>query len=143
MSFDETEIKNRWSQTKLHEFVAGLTNEEQVALTGWLTELLKIKASKTTRKQKLNQISALLKKSIPLLPVIKHLANETKRIVWEERKGGFRSFIAGSAFAIFLFGFQGAGIAAFGTAVGLPLWVIFGGGSTLAYSLLNELRKDK
>ena len=33
MSFDETEIKNRWSQTKLHEFVAGLTNEEQVALT--------------------------------------------------------------------------------------------------------------
>ena len=121
MSFDETEIKNRWSQTKLHEFVAGLTNEEQAALTGWLTELLKIKASKTTRKQNLNQLSALLKKSTPLLPVIKHLANETNRIVWVERKGEFRSFIAGNVFAIFLFGFQGAGIAAFGTAVSLPL----------------------
>jgi hypothetical protein len=143
MTTDETVASKSWTKTKIQDFLNGISEQEKEALADWLDSLLEIRKSAFNRKQKLNQLTVVLKNSRPLLPVVKQLSTETKRIIWTERKGGFRSFLAGSAFAIFLFGFQGAGIAAFGGAIGLPLWVVFGGGSTLAYALLSELRKDE
>jgi hypothetical protein len=45
----------------------------------------------------------------------------------------------GAAVGVALFGGQSAGIAALGTAIGVPLWVVFGAGAAFAKSLHSEL----
>ena len=42
---------------------------------------------------------------------------------------------------IALFGSQSAGIAALGTAIGVPLWVVLGAGAAFANSLIEELKR--
>jgi hypothetical protein len=49
--------------------------------------------------------------------------------------------IAAAAGAFALFPGAGAGIAAFGGAVGVPLWMVFGGGSMFLKVLYDELTK--
>ena len=48
---------------------------------------------------------------------------------------------SGMALGIAAFGAQGAGVAALGTAIGVPLWVISGAGASLAGVLLEELKR--
>ncbi|OCC02401.1 hypothetical protein BA190_24055 [Labrys sp. WJW] len=51
--------------------------------------------------------------------------------------------IAGAGAGLAFFGTQGAGIAALGTAAGVPLWVVPGAGSMFAKTLHEELTKRK
>jgi hypothetical protein len=48
-----------------------------------------------------------------------------------------------AATGVALFGGQGAGVAALGTAVGVPLWVIFGAGGAFMGVLYEELTGKK
>jgi hypothetical protein len=61
------------------------------------------------------------------------------KTAWTERSWPVR---VGSLVAIATVGTSGsqaAGIAAFGTAISVPLWVLFGGGATAATAILTEL----
>jgi hypothetical protein len=51
--------------------------------------------------------------------------------------------MGGMALGLAAFGSQGAGVAALGTAVGVPLWVISGAGASMAGVLLDELKRKK
>ncbi|KQP30603.1 hypothetical protein ASF49_13955 [Methylobacterium sp. Leaf104] len=77
-------------------------------------------------------------------PVVKIIGRQTKRVTWDDRSTTARFGLGGAIAGAVLFGGQSAGIAALGTAVGVPLWVVLGAGASFANVLREELsRKGK
>ena len=64
---------------------------------------------------------------------------EVKRLGWDERSKKSRTGIAVGGAALALVGGQGAGIAALGTAIGLPLWIVLGAGAYFAAGIVEDL----
>ncbi|MDA1287379.1 MAG: hypothetical protein O3A08_13370, partial [Proteobacteria bacterium] len=103
--------------------IESLTDDERTSLSLWLEELLNIRESKHSRIQKLKAVGKSFKQSQSLLPVAKNIFRELRKAGWTDRGNPFRVFLTSSFFAVVFFGFQGVGIAAFGGAIGLPLWI--------------------
>jgi hypothetical protein len=117
---------------------------EKEALRLWIEKLLALIGDpglSTTEKAKhaLRVTSA----SRIVLPSLKLAARELKRVTWDDRGLKSRMGIGSAAAAIALFGGQGAGIAALGTAIGVPLWVVFGAGGAFLGLLYEELTGRK
>lgn len=113
--------------------------QEREALLHWMIQLLEIRESKISTVQKAKQAVLITKHGEVTWPMVKMLAVELKRVGWDERthKGRAGLLTAGGALAVF--GSQGAGIAALGTAVGVPLWIVLGAGAYFATGLAQEL----
>ncbi len=76
-------------------------------------------------------------------PMIKAIFAEIKRHAWDERGTKSRAFLGFASAGIAFFGSQGAGIAALGGAIGVPLWLVLGGGGVLLATLYEELSKPQ
>jgi len=116
---------------------------EKEALRIWIERLLTLKATNLPVVQKAKQAISLTAQSKVVLPTVKMIARETKRLAWDERGPKARLGLGGAAAGIALFGGQGAGIAALGTAIGVPLWVVFGAGAAFAGVLYEEITGKK
>jgi hypothetical protein len=116
---------------------------EKEALSRWIERLFEIKASDLPALQKAKQAISLTASSKVILPVVKIIARETKRLGWDDRGLPGRLGIGGAAVGLALFGGQGAGVAALGTAIGVPLWVVFGAGATFLGVLYEEITRKK
>lgn len=123
--------------------VASAASEgEREALLNWMVQLLEIRESPLSRIQKSKSALLLTSRSKVIWPLVKILAQEVKRLGWDERETKSRFGIAGAGLGLAVFGSQGAGIAALGTAIGVPLWVVLGAGAYFAPVLIDELRKQ-
>ena len=60
---------------------------------------------------------------------------------WKDRSWPARIGLSAAALASILTAGQGAGIALLGTAVGVPLWIVFGSGGAFAGELLDEIER--
>jgi hypothetical protein len=132
-------------QDKFREVAVIVANSaserEQLALLKWAQGLLAIRRSSapTWAKGK-NAVQHTLRSDV-VWPLVKMLARELKRIGWDERGLKSRGFILGGGAGLVLFGGQGAGIAALGTAIGVPLWIVLGAGGTFVASLIEEMER--
>lgn len=120
--------------------VGELSPNEKEQLRTWLEDLLEIRQSDASFIGKLNALKSSMRHSKSLFPVIRVLYFKLKSKVWDKRSDNGRWFIGASAVGTGLFGLQGAGLAALGGAIGLPLFIVFGGGVTLAKLLIDEIR---
>lgn len=120
---------------------ATASEQEREALLRWMLQLIKIRESGVSSVQKAKQAIQITSQSKVIWPVAKILGQEVKRLGWDERGTKSRFGIVGAGVGLALFGTQGAGIAALGTAVGVPLWVVLGAGAYFAPVLIEELRK--
>jgi len=120
---------------------ASATETEREALLQWMVALLQIRQSTLSSVQKTKQALQLTARSKVIWPIVKMLAKEVKRFGWDDRGIKSRFGIAGAGIGLALFGSQGAGIAALGTAIGVPLWVVLGAGAYFAPVLIEELSK--
>lgn len=111
---------------------------ERGAIAVWAQGLLDIRASAAPAVQKARQALALTAQSRIAWPAVKMISRQTKRLAWDQRSTTARLGLGGAAIGAVVFGGQSAGIAALGTAVGVPLWVVFGAGA----SFLNVLREE-
>jgi hypothetical protein len=93
--------------------------------------------------QKAKQALSLTASSSVVVPAVKMIARETKRLAWDDRGLKGRLGIGGAAVGLALFGGQGAGIAALGTAIGVPPWVVFGAGAAFLGVLYEEITGRK
>jgi hypothetical protein len=119
--------------------IARSTNEsEKMALASWAQRLLEIRGQDISkiRKAKL-AVQETAQRGI-IIPAIKILARDIKKYGWDERSKAGRFGLAGAGIGVALFGGQGAGIAALGTAIGVPLWVVIGSGAAFAGVLVEE-----
>lgn len=101
--------------------------------------LLQIRNSKLTAMQKARQAILLTKRSEVVWPMAKMLYTEAKRLGWDERSKKSRAGLAVGAATLALVGGQGAGIAALGTAIGLPLWIVLGAGAYFATGVVEDI----
>ena len=62
---------------------------------------------------------------------------------WKDRSWAARIGLSAAAIASILTAGQGAGIALLGTAIGVPLWVVFGAGGAFAGVLLDEIERAR
>jgi len=127
-------------QKDLAVLIASKANTtEREALSLWIEKLLAIKSSNLTNLQKAKQAISITGSSNVILPSVKMIACETKRLAWDDRGLKGRLGLGGMAVGLTFFGGQGAGIAALGTAIGVPLWVVVGAGATFLGVLYEEI----
>jgi hypothetical protein len=122
--------------------VRSLDQSEKLILKAWLSDLLLIRASKASRVQKIRGAlrSTFAKKAT--LPIAKAIAAQVKKHGWDKRSSRTKWALAASGVGIAVFGGQSAGIAALGGAIGVPLWVVFGGGAAIAKIMLDEIARE-
>lgn len=125
------------------KIVASTNAAEKEALRIWIERLLALKAADVPAGQKAKKAISITVESKVVLPAVKIIARETKRLAWDERGLKARLGLGGAAVGVALFGGQGAGIAALGTAIGVPLWVVFGAGAAFAGVLYEEITGRK
>lgn len=119
----------------------GKLTEERRALQVWLSELVAVRERDLSSFAKLKAALRTANRAKDIWPIMRNLGRSLRRHGWDRRKGGFRWFMGVAVATIAAFGFQGADIAAFGGAIGLPLWIVLGGGAAACHALLDGLKR--
>lgn len=133
-------MENKTESRKLALTIVEEAHPEQLdAIQAWAEGMLQIRLSNLNRIAKARAALTLTARSKVILPILKLVVSKAKRLGWDDRNGPSRWGLAGAATALAIFGTQGAGIAALGTAVGVPLWVVFGAGASFLGVLLDEI----
>ncbi|MCO5089886.1 hypothetical protein [Bosea sp. (in: a-proteobacteria)] len=131
-------------QRQVAVFVAeAATPSDLDAIKTWAGKLLEIRASSMSKLAKAKAAVSLTAPSKVVWPVAKMVAKEAKRIGWDDRSKTARLGLGGAAVGAAVFGGKSAGIAALGTAVGVPLWVVLGAGASFANVLIEEVTRRK
>src|SRR5262249_22565538 len=114
----------------------------------WAEELLRVRESTLPLTQKARAaLGASLRAEVarPLLRVLAHegrdLGIRSKKILWDDRGWAARLALSGVTVGAVLFSGEGAGIAALGSAIGVPLWLVLGAGGAFLGCLIDELHK--
>ncbi len=123
--------------------VQNSTPEDRLILSKWAEELLALKELNTGKLEKAKKAISLTLQSKAAISAAKIITRKLKKVAWDDRSTAARFGLGGAAAGLAFFGGQGAGIAALGTAVGVPLWVVLGAGSSMAGILLEELTRKK
>ncbi|MCC8931918.1 hypothetical protein [Rhizobium sp. 'Codium 1'] len=119
------------------------SHTEADALRLWAQGLLSIRESDLSSYAKGRQAIALTASSKVIMPVLKMIARQSKTYGWDRRSPAQRIGMGAAATGIALFGGANAGIAALGTAIGVPLWIVLGGGAMFAKYLIDELSQRR
>ncbi|WP_163882641.1 hypothetical protein [Rhizobium laguerreae] len=122
--------------------IAGSASRAEAdALRDWARLLIDLKDEKISAAAKARKAISLTASSKVILPAMKIISAQAKKHGWDNRTSTQRLGIAAAAGASAVFPGAHAGIAALGGAVGVPLWMVFGGGSMFLKVLYDELRK--
>ncbi len=113
---------------------------EQDVLRRWAEGLLRIRDKDLPALKKVSEAIKLTKESKVIAPYVKKAAIELKRVGWDERSWKARFGMGAVMATIVTVGNAGAGIAALGTAIGVPLWVVIGAGATFAGTIVDEVK---
>lgn len=114
---------------------------ERIALRDWAAQLLLIRDSELTPMRKARMAIAATASAKVVWPAVRITAKKLKEVGWDNRSRSARFGLAGAAVGVALAGGQSAGIAALGTAIGVPLWVVFGAGAAFANGIIEEVKR--
>ena len=119
------------------------TEAERASLLKWAHGLVAIRNSSLSSWGKSRSAVQLTIQSEVVWLLVKMLSRELKRVGWDERGKKARGFLVGGGLGLLVFGGQGAGIAALGTAIGVPLWIVLGAGGTFVAALIEEVQRRR
>lgn len=121
---------------------------DREALLSWLKKLREIRDSSVSNAAKARAALLASVNTRVVLALMKALAPEvrlavvaSRRALWDDRNWAARLGLAGVALGAATFGSQGAGIAALGSAVGVPLWLVLGAGGSFLGAMIEELER--
>jgi hypothetical protein len=114
------------------------TLTEKQALVHWARGLLAIRDWEVDALTKAQHAIEHTAESRVALILLSAVGRPLKQVAWDDRTWAVRLGL-GVAIGAAATTSQGAGIAALGTAVGVPLWVVLGAGASFAGVLLDEL----
>ena len=130
-------------QKHLAAHVLKHANINELARLGvWLQELLSIRAKEGSFLTKSKAAIKATQESKIVWPLLKMIAGELRKHGWDKRSRRTRWTSITAAVSMAFFGGQSAGVAALGGAIGVPLWVVFGGGAAFALTLLDEIARE-
>jgi len=117
-----------------------LKAEERTAVMAWLLELDRIRAAELPDRTKVRRAFRATMREPLLRAVLTASGRQLVELAWEDRSWAQRLAALGILVATGALEGRRAGIAAMGTAIGVPLWVVFGGGGALVGLILDELK---
>lgn len=119
------------------ELLEGATPEERLALSKWASTLLGIRDSADDGFGKARAAFMATVDSTTAWPLIRRIGDAIKRNAWDERSTTERAGVGAATAMVALFGGTFAVLTALGTAVGTPLWIVFGSGDGFAKQLVS------
>lgn len=106
----------------------------------WASELVSISESNMTKMAKARSaISCTLDKKI-LFSLIKIISSKIKQYGWDKRSNRSKAALIAGGIGFTVFSGQSAGIAALGGAIGVPLWVVLGGGAAFLVVIIEDIK---
>lgn len=135
-----TQSYNKFTEI-IHRILANITPEEGIALHLWAHKLLMLRNSTKSRTQKFQDIIQLTKDAKILIPLIKQIFVELKKTGWDESSWKSRFGMGATLWASLIIGKAAAGLALLGSAIAVPLWIVFGTGDKFVTLLITELKK--
>ncbi|MFG1349239.1 hypothetical protein [Xanthobacter autotrophicus] len=115
------------------------SEKEREQLRIWAARIIEIYESKDSKFNKLKLAITFTYSSKSITPFLKIAIDYARRHIWSNRSMMTKFGMSGAAIGIVIFGWQGAGIAAFGTAIGVPIFFLTGVGAVFAGILWQEL----
>lgn len=120
--------------------VGNLNSKEIRELKSWALSVKNIQVNSSLRyPEKINYLKSLDNKRA-FKSLTKILADKTKS-TWKNASWAKRLGVIGAGGALLTVGGSGAGIAALGGAIGLPLFLVTAAGGALVGTILDELDK--
>lgn len=129
------------ARTAVVTVVDAVPAEHWPALQLWAQRLLALRERDVSRLQKMREALRLTRDSKVVWPAVKIAASKAKQIGWDDRSPKARIGLGAAAIGAAVFGGKSAGIAALGTAVGVPLWVVLGAGASFAAGIVEEISR--
>lgn len=116
-----------------------LSDEEREALVGWARDLLAVRSGTESAMRKARRALGVTYRRKVVTTLLSTTAASLKDLAWDDRSWSARLGLGAAAITAASFGMQGAGIAALGSAIGVPLWIVLGAGGSFAGMLIDEL----
>lgn len=116
---------------------------EQQLLLAWSRELGAIRHGSLEVRAKAAAVLALTRERKAAWPFAKVVGRAFWIILWEARSWTLRIGVLALAATFLVVGNAAAGIIALGAGVGLPLWVLTGGGGVLAGWIADQVVKRR
>jgi hypothetical protein len=127
------------SRQKIRSLGAKLSLEQRQELLQWAECMVAIRESNAPAHLRARQAVRETWQRVSIHAVIRSLSRELKHHGWSERSWAARLGMGAAAGAAVTVGGKGAGIAAMGGAIGVPLWMVFGAGGALAGVVIEEV----
>jgi len=138
---DEPQKEVSRSQAVLRHLDEHLSPPQRAALVEWARQLLSIRSVNEQPLEKARRAIAATYRREVIVALLSGTASSVKDLAWSDRSWSARLGLGAAAVAATTLGGKGAGIAAMGSAIGVPLWVVFGAGGSFAGMLIDELSK--
>ena len=119
-----------------------LTNPQRQAFINWGRQLLVIRGSNKPAIQKAKEVIGITQRENFILPLLLETGTTLKNILWRDSNWSARIGLSAAVIIALGFGGQGAGIAALGGAIGVPLWIVFGSGGAFIGMLIDKLEQS-
>jgi hypothetical protein len=130
--------ENEQSHRQLATFVVRSASvSDRQLLKNWAQEMLLIRSLPISRFKKAKRVYSETFSRKAIWPALRVFYRELKRIAWIERSRTARLGMSGAVAGVALFGGKAAGIAALGTAIAVPLWIVLGAGGAFAGVLIE------
>jgi hypothetical protein len=117
-----------------------LTGDEKRQMLNWFRMLVELRNAPLTRREKARSIARSWSEVGIVLPILREIGRIIKERVWDGRSWSFRLSVGAAAITVSTVGGKKAGLALLGTAVAVPLWVVFGAGAAFAGLIIQELQ---
>ncbi len=111
---------------------------ERTLILNWLKKLADIKGSHLPVPKKAQEAYRATWDSGAIRAIVEFLFKELRRIGWDERSWAGRMAVIGACVGL-TFHKRKAGLAAFGRAIAVPLWLVFAVSGAAIGSLIQEL----
>ena len=129
------------------EVVADLDDEQRSVLYAWARELLAIRSAKASRVRKAAAAIRASTRKETMVVILRRMhgplrkaGSKGKQLLWDDRNWASRLALSGVTVSLAVGGTEaGAGIAALGGAIGVPLWLVLGSGGAFLGTLIEEL----
>lgn len=125
----------------IQRIVKKISASDRQVVAIWLEKLLQISKMHVSKFEKGKKALLLTKDSKVAKPITTIMITELKRIGWDERSWASRLALSGVIVSLLAFASEEAGIAVFGTAIGVPLWIVLGSGGAFAGAIIDEIKK--
>lgn len=124
------------------QLLKDLSVMDLIAAQAWLESLLQLRTARMSVLKKLQATLSATFAAKTIWPLIRVMGRKTRQYGWVNRGRSARFGLTVAGVALAVFGGQSAGIAALGSAVAVPLWVVFGAGAAFASTMLDELGRE-